>query len=594
MSTDEVLAGIGLVLALAVGSQLVARRLRVPAIVVLLPAGFLAGALTDVVDPNELLGQLYQPFVAIAVGLILFEAGMRLSASEADRDVRRPLWLLVAVGVVLTFALVTVACGLLFPDLPGEVPLLIGAILVVSGPTVVMPLLAFIRPARRVRSLLKFEGVLIDPVGAMLGVLTFEVVSTTGGGAHPGEFFSSIGIGLVVGAAAALVLWLLLTDVHHHAPRMVVPVTLATVVGAVVVADLIHDDSGLAAATLMGILVGNQARLLPPARRIDVAYTSQYWEATVQLLVGVLFVLVSASVSPSAVEGVLPGALVLVAVMVLVIRPLVVLAALWRSRFTVRERAFIGWLAPRGIVAGATAASFGPQLAAEGVAGAEDVLPIVFVAIFGTVVVYGLTAPLVAGLLGVRGAPAGAVLIVGGNRVAREVATALAAAGAPVRLWTASAEERDLARAGGLAADQGQLIVDAESREEELEDVGTVVLLTPSDDFNATAAAGLRAELGHAHVVRVAPVPHTSHLLPPASERGVLGGPRLTLPALDRALAGGARVAARPALPGGAAGEGAPLFVVSRGGRVRAVADDAPSQAAPGDTVVALTGGPPA
>src|SRR5215207_110633 len=296
MSMNEILFGLGLVLVLAVSSQLLARPLRVPAIVVLLPAGFLAGMATDEVHPDELLGPLYQPFVAIAVGVILFEAGLRLSLGELVPQVRKAVLRLVSWGVLATWLAITATVTLLYDDIDRGVALLIGAILVVSGPTVVLPLLAFIRPTRDVRSLLKWEGTLVDPVGALLGVLVFTGVSS-GEGWQPGEMV----IDLAVGAPA---LWLLLREVHRHEPRMVVPATLMVVVAAVVAADLIREDAGLLAAVLMGVVVGNQ-------RSIDISRSLfEFEETLVQLLIGVLFVLVAASVSPDEVRSVLPQALV--------------------------------------------------------------------------------------------------------------------------------------------------------------------------------------------------------------------------------------------------------------------------------------------
>jgi NhaP-type Na+/H+ or K+/H+ antiporter len=325
MTTNQILfgLGLGLVLVLAVGCQLLARRLRIPAIVVLLPAGFIAGIATDDVNPENLLGDLYQPFVSLAVGVILFEAGLRLSFGEIALGAHRVVVRLVGVGVVLTCASVAVTVALLFAGMSYGVALQIGAILVVSGPTVVLPLLAFIRPARAVRSTLKWEGVIVDPVGALLGVFVFHLVSS---GWQPGEFLISMAVGVLVGAAGAAVLWLLLREVHLNEPRMTVLATLMVVVAAVVAADLLREDSGFVAATLMGISLGNQ-RVIAPARRIDVSLTREFQESLVQLLIGVLFVLISASVSPSDLEEVLPEALVLVLVMVLLVRPAVVALA---------------------------------------------------------------------------------------------------------------------------------------------------------------------------------------------------------------------------------------------------------------------------
>ena len=486
MSTDEILLGLGLVFVLAVSSQVLAHRLGLPAIVLLLPAGFVAGIATDDVHPEALLGALYEPFVTLAVSIILFEAGLRLSFAEIAPGIRNVVVRLIAVGVLVTWLGVAVTVALLFNDMSRGVALLIGAILVVSGPTVVLPMLAFIRPTRDVRSLLKWEGVLVDPIGALLGVFVFHAVQSGGAGEDriPDEALASIGVGAFVGVAGAVLLWLLLREVIRDAPTMVVPTMLMVVVAAVVVADLIREDTGFLAATLMGIALGNQP-LIDPSRRIDVSVALGFQATLVQLLVGVLFVLIAASVSTGDVEAVLPEALVLVAVMALLIRPAAVLLATLRSRFTWRERAFVAWMAPRGIVAGATASAFGLQLAQEGTAGAEDVLPIVFVAIFGTVVLYGLTAPLAARALGLAGKQRVLVLVVGGQPWARDLAAALKQSGVAVRMWVGAAEDRAAALDAGLDADRGRMMVGALDREAELEEITDALLLTRSDDFNS-------------------------------------------------------------------------------------------------------------
>src|SRR5262245_2592297 len=580
MSSDQILFGLGLVLVLAVSSQLLAIPLRVPAIVVLLPAGFLAGIATDDVHPDELLGALYQPFVTIAVGVILFEAGLRLSFHEIVPAVRKAVVRLITVGVLVTWFGITATILVLYDGIDRGVALMTGAILVVSGPTVVLPLLAFIRPTRDVRSVLKWEGTLVDPIGALLGVLVFTGVKS-GEGWRPGETLLDLGVAAIVAAVGAPVLWLLLRELQRSAPRMVVPATLMAVVAAVVAADLIRDDTGLPAAVFMGMVVTNQ-------RRFDISLSLfEFQETLVRLLIGVLFVLVAASVSPDEVRSVLPEALLLVAVMLLVVRPLAVALATARSSFTWEERAFIAWMAPRGIVAGATAAAFGPELAARGIPGADEVLPTVFVAIFGTVVVYGLTAMPVARRLGVAGLGRALVLIVGGHSWAREIASALGRAGVAVRLWVGPVEDQAAARDAGLDAERGRIMVDAVSRGEELEEVTEVLLLTRSDDFNTLAAAALRDELGHRHVYRVAPNPHPKEpdLLPPFAETGILGHPSLTSAELERQFADGARIVTAK---GEDASDGTPLFAVGPEGRVTIAADGRPLELESGDRVIAL------
>jgi NhaP-type Na+/H+ or K+/H+ antiporter len=588
MSTNQSLFGLGLVLVLAVSSQLIARPLRAPALVVLLPAGFVAGIATNDVHPDNLLGSLYQPFVTVAVGVILFEAGLRLSFEEVLPAVRKVVVRLVTGGALLTWLAISATVALLYDDMDRGVAFVVGAILVVSGPTVVLPLLAFIRPTRDVRSVLKWEGTLVDPIGALLGVLVFTGVSS-GKGWQPGEMLVDLGVGALVAAVGAPALWLLLREVQRGAPRMIASTTLMVVVAAVVAADLIREDTGLIAALLMGIAVANQ-------RGIDISLSLfEFEETLVSLLIGVLFVLVAASVSPEEVRSVLPQALVLVAVMILLIRPAVVALATARSSFARHERAFVAWMAPRGIVAGATASAFGPELAQKGFAGADKVLPMVFVAIFGTVVVYGLTAMPVARMLGVAGVGRRLVLIVSGHLWAREIAAALKRSGVAVRMWVGAPDHQTAARDAGLDADRGRIMVDALSREAELEEVTDALLLTRSDDFNTLGAAELREELGHGHVYRVAPHPDEPDLLPPSREVGILGNRALTFAELDRQFAAGARITwylADENRRSDGRAEEVPLAAVSPNGQLRFAADGRVPDVRPCDTVIILA--PPA
>jgi NhaP-type Na+/H+ or K+/H+ antiporter len=491
---------------------------------------------------------------------------------------------LVSIGALLTWLSITAAAALLFDGLGRDVPLLIGAILVVSGPTVVLPLLTFIRPARDVRSVLKWEGVLIDPLGALLGVVVFQIAQTGGAsGWHPGELLLSIVVGTLVGAVGAALLWVLLPRIQRLAPRQLVAATLAATVAALVASDLIRDDTGFLATLLMGVFLANQ-------RSIDVRQAVEFHETLVQLLIGVLFVMIAASVSPSDVKHVLAGSLALVAIMILIVRPVVVALTTWRSRLDTRERAFVAWMAPRGIVAGATASAFGLQLTSDGIEGASRILPIVFVVIFATVVVYGLSGSFVARLLGVAGARGTLVLIVGGHEPARAIGAALKEAGVGVRLW-AGPSTQPAAHAAGLNADSGRILVDSLSRETELEEVTDALLLSRSDDFNALAAADLRADLGHGHVYRIAPDPDEPDLVAPTDTADILGPKPLTLAQLTRRLADGAQFVSM-AVDGD--GNGVPtaepelLFLVGGNGDLRAATDHVKPEAHEGDTMVRL------
>jgi NhaP-type Na+/H+ or K+/H+ antiporter len=586
LSTDDILTGLGLVIVLAIGCQLLAARLHLPAIVLLLPVGFVAGIVTDDVNPNDLFGATFQPLVDLGVGLILFEAGLRLDFHELGAGVRGVVVRLISVGALLTGAGVTVAVKLIL-GLDWGVSAVIGAILVVSGPTVVLPLLAFVRPTQTARSVLKWEGTLIDPIGALLGVIAFTAVKNGAGGGtpfHPGELVSSLAVGFAVGAVATVVLWLLLGELQRTAPRQAIPAALMCVAAALVGADLLKQDAGFVATVTMGMVLANQ-------RRLDVSRVLEFHGTVVSLLIGMLFILISASVTPSQVSSVLWESLALIAVMVILLRPLDVGLATWRSKLTWRERGFITWMAPRGIVAAATASAFGLELTQDGVHGAEKILPIAFVVIFGTVVLYGLTATTVARLLGIAGAGAPTILVVGGHPLARAISRSLKAAGVEVRLWTGEPAEQQAAREAGLDAGNAKLGVDLETREAELEEVSKALVLTESDDFNALAAFELRHELGSGRVYRLPPGPGSLDLVPAYAEGGILFGEDLTYRELSRRLEAGARIVElAPEDFGRAAPDGVqPLFVLSSDGGLRVITADARVGPQDGETAICLT-----
>jgi len=401
MSTDQILFGVALILVLAVASQVLASRLRIPALIILLPAGFTAGALTSDVNPQRLLGPAFQPLVSLAVALILYDSGLGLDRSKLRGHTRRVVHRLVLWGVPITLAFGAVFAAPLLGMSSGAA-LMTGTILVVSGPTVVNPLLSFVRPTERLQRILGWEGSLIDPVGGILGGVVFHAV-LAGDARSLGRTVGQFGLGIFVGVAGAAVgvavLWVCLTKLGLD-PVLRATVQLASVVAVAAVCDIVRDDAGLIAAILMGLAVANM-------RIFDVPLRGEFNEIVVQLLIGVLFVSVSATVTPHSVLNVLLPTLGLVAILVLVTRPLVAFLATIRTDLPTPERQFIGWMAPRDIVAAATASTFGAALAAHHIDGASKILPVTFLVIFATVALYGLTAEPVARHLGVtRGAGA--------------------------------------------------------------------------------------------------------------------------------------------------------------------------------------------
>ena len=258
MSTNQILFGVGLIVVLAVGSQVLGSRLRIPALIIMLPAGFIAGALTTDVNPVRLLGPAFLPLVSLAVAVILYDSGLGLKLGMVHGRSKHVTYRLIYAGVPITFAFAAVFAGLLLGMSTGAA-LMTGAILVVSGPTVVGPLLAFVRPNDQVLRILSWEGSLIDPIGGVLGAVVFHAVlaSTKGGVAHPvGLFLLSVGIGVAGAAVGVAVLWLCLVKLELD-NLLATTCQLACVIGVAAACDIVRDDAGLIAANLMGLAVAN-------------------------------------------------------------------------------------------------------------------------------------------------------------------------------------------------------------------------------------------------------------------------------------------------------------------------------------------------
>jgi len=302
---------------------------------------------------------------------------------------------LIVVGVPITLAFAALFAAL-FLGMSKRAAIMIGAILVVSGPTVVGPLLNFVRPTEHLQRALLWEGSLIDPVGGILGALVFHaVISSTPRplGYEFGQFLASVGVGLAGGVVGTALLWLLLNKLDLG-EILGTQATIAAVIAVAAACDILRDDTGLIAAVVMGLAMANLPAFDLPARR-------PFFEPVIQLIIGVLFISISATVTPDSIRGLVLPTLALVAVLVLVARPLVALASTLRTELSKAERGFIGWMAPRGIVAASTASAFSATLVAHRIGGASKILPVTFLVIVATVTLYGLTASPVARLLGV-------------------------------------------------------------------------------------------------------------------------------------------------------------------------------------------------
>jgi len=396
MSASQIFVGLALIVGLAVACQIVAASLRIPAIILLLPVGFAAGALITAVNPDKIFGAAFPPLVSLAVAIILYDGGLDLVSKDLEGDSRRVVRRLRNWGIPMTWAGAGFFGGLLL-GLSSKAAIMLGAILIVSGPTVVTPILNNARPGKKLTTILGHEGTTIDPIGAIIAVVVFQALKASHGHhvlASVLGFAGRIGLGVAGGAVGIAVLWLLVKKLKLTG-ILATQAIIATVITIAGLCDALQDDTGLVAAITMGIVFANM-------RGVDVPEDRPFLKTVVQLAIGVLFISISATVTPTSLRGVIWPALGLVALLVLVVRPAVAAAATLRTSLTRNERIFIGAMDPRGIVAASTAASFSAPLVALGIAGAGKLLAATFLVIVGTVAIYGLAAAPLARALGLR------------------------------------------------------------------------------------------------------------------------------------------------------------------------------------------------
>lgn len=388
-----------LVFGIATACQVIAPRLKVPGLILLLPAGFLLGIIAPQYRWDVILGPAFPVVVDLIVALILFQGGMALGKIHLDRADRNIVRRLVWIGGGISCVAGTLAAHYVL-DFAWPLAFMLGSILIVSGPTVVTPILDFAQPEPRVRRILQWEGTTLDPLGAIFAVVVFQVIRISDGNG-PVEAIGMIIESLVVAVVFALI-GVLLAIIGVKLVRGNALLGTQMLIGVVIlvvgIANAIASESGLLTALLMG------AAVVPASKKLhsELTLTEPFFGTIASIGVGVLFVSIAALVpSPILLSLILPAAAVAV-LLILVARPLATALCTWRTDLSVKQRAFVAWMDPRGIVAAATASSVGAALVIAKVPGAGDLLPAAFVIITVTVFVYGLTAYPVAKALGVR------------------------------------------------------------------------------------------------------------------------------------------------------------------------------------------------
>ena len=498
LAHEKVLLGLTAVFILGVSAQWFAWRLRLPSILLLLATGFGAGPLSGSLDPDALLGDLLFPVVSLSVAIILFEGSLSLRLSELSH-VGGALRNILTAGVVVTWVIITAAAYLI---LQFEFPtaLLLGAMLTVTGPTVVGPMLRLIRPTGKVSSLARWEGIVVDPIGAVLAVLVLEVIEPLRS-LEFGNAVAEASIGLLATAAIGVVLgWLAAAFLaamlrRHWIPdHLQSPVTLMIVLAVFVVSNLMKHESGLVTVTVMGVVLANHQAVI-------IKHILEFKENLTILLISSLFILLSARVELSDFSALgWRGPLFVVAV-ILVARPAAIFLATVRSDLSWQEKAFLSWLAPRGIVAAAVASVFALRLGNDG----AGLVPATFLVIVGTVVVYGLTAFPLARKLGLASSNPQGLLIASAHPAARAIGHAVKEEGFDVVLVDTNPQNIQSARMEGLSTFYANILSERAIEDIELGGIGRFLALTSNDEVNALASMHFSEIFGRAKVYQLPP-----------------------------------------------------------------------------------------
>ena len=505
------LAGI---IILGILAQWVAWKLKIPAILPLILIGLLVGPIaaaylsedgTKWIEPiwngekGLFPGDSLYYFVSLAISIILFEGGLTLKRNEI-KNVGPVITKLITLGSTITFFGSGIVAHYTF-GLGWDLSFLFAGLIIVTGPTVITPILRNIPLKRDVSTVLKWEGILIDPIGALVSVLVFEFISVGGGGGFTKIALIEFGKILLFGTsfgftfAHALAYAVNKKLIPHYLLNVV---SLSTVLLVFVASDVFAHESGLLAVVVMGMVLGN-------GKLKNLKELLYFKESLSVLLISILFILLAANIDMKDLLLLYNWKTVtLFSIVVFVIRPLAVFASTMNSKLKLNEKLFISWVGPRGIVAAGIASLFGSKLLKEGVEGAEYITPLVFMIVLGTVLLNATTARLFAKIVGVFLKSSDAILIVGASSPARLIAAYLRDKGKRIVLIDSNKYFIEKAIEEGLEAITVNIYDDNLSDNIELNDVGYLIAITGSDAVNNHAIANFSKDFGEHGAFKIA------------------------------------------------------------------------------------------
>jgi len=507
---EHIVLAITLIGVLGVGAQWLAWRFNLPAIVLMAIAGILAGpafgifnlVLGDAITPGEppmeqFFGEFYRPLIGIAVAVILFEGGLSLNFSEI-RGLTKGVRRLILIGVPVGWLLGSLA-GIYVAGLSMPVAILFAGIMIVTGPTVIIPLLRQSKLASRPATLLKWEGIINDPIGALLAVLVYEVmIYDTGHGSLP-----QVGMSLVIASGLAFLLgfavgrfvaWLFR---HGAVPEYLKPpVLLALVLVCFELANQLQHEAGLVAVTVMGVTIAN-------ARIASINELRHFKENVTVLLVSGVFVILTANLTWETLRAIDGRMVLFILAMLFVVRPITVLLATIGAGIPLKERLLVGWIAPRGIVAVAISSFFGTALVEEGFPDAANLIPLAFGMVFATVLLHGFSIRPLSQWLGLSVTGTPGVLIVGATPWSAGLAKKLKEMEIPVMVADTSWRRLKPARLADVETYYGEILSEVTEHHLDLNRFGHLLAVGGNEAHNALVCTDLGPELGRAQVYQI-------------------------------------------------------------------------------------------
>ena len=590
----EILLGLGSIIVIGIAAQWLAWRIAIPSILLLLVFGFIAGPLTGFINPDKLLGDALFPIVSISVAIILFEGGLSLKFKDLKKSgnvVRN----LISIGALVTWILSSLAVYFILDfDLP--IALLLGAILIVTGPTVIIPLLRHVRVTGRVGSIVKWEGIVNDPIGAIIAVLVLEAILIGSFAQTIFTIVTSIIITILISAAlggfGALILIQLLK--RHWIPGYLhSSITLMIVVGIFTASNLIQSESGLLSVTLLGILMANQ-------KQANLKHIIEFKENLGILLISTLFIILAARLKLENLADLGVHSLLFLIILIVVVRPASIFFSTIKSDLTWKEKVFLSMMAPRGIVAAAVTSIFAVKLISEGgFEQARFMVPEIFSIIVGTVTFYGLLAVPLGKWLGLASPNPQGVIIAGSHSWAREIGSLLKSKGFDVLMVDTNRENINEARMSGINTIYGSIISDYLVDEIDLGKYGSLLALTPNDEVNSLASLHLTEILGRSKVFQLAPYKQDSARKESVAKplRGrVLFGSDLHYEKLDELFSSGLKLKSNnitdtftfEKFKEKYSSDAIPLFIISENKKLEVITPENEPKPEEGDSIISL------